>query len=83
MQEIVYIYSSNIKEIHCTNQDLQNYIDIVKKERAAYTAHKTLHFKDISKITVNSDSVTPQKKKMGERKIVRIIVRLLIKKRGK
>ena len=46
-------------------QDLQTQIDSVKKERAAYPEHNTLHLENFTNITVNSYSITPQKRQNG------------------
>ena len=51
-----------------TNQDLQTYIDSCHKEseiRAAYPEQSNAHLNNIVNITVNSDSITPHKKKNG------------------
>ena len=42
---------------------MKNYIDSVKKERAAYPEQNTAYFEKKSNITVNSDSLFPQQKK--------------------
>ena len=51
--------------MNSTNRDLQTDIDIVKKECEAYPENNTLHSENVANITINSDSVTPQKKKNG------------------
>ena len=79
MKENVEKYSSEIKEIHTTSRYLKTYNDSVKKECAAYAEQRNLHFENVSNITVNGDSVSPQKKKMGERNIVMNIIRFLTK----
>ena len=53
------------------------YIDSFHKEseiRIAYLEQNTAHFNNVAKITVNSDIINQQKKKIGERKIVRNIL---------
>ena len=45
---------------------MQNYIDSFKKERASYPEHNTLYFENIEKITVESDIITPPKKRRKE-----------------
>ena len=65
MKEIVDIYSSEIKWIRSTNQDMKNYIDSFRKyseRRAAYPEQSNAHFEIGVNITVNSDSVIAQKK---------------------
>ena len=56
------VFNSETKELLATNQYMQTYIGTFKKERAAYPEHKTLHYKNVTYITVDSDSITPQKK---------------------
>ena len=58
-------FNSETKELRATNQDMQTYIDSCNKERAAYTEHKNLHFKNIADITVDSYIINPHKKKNG------------------
>ena len=61
---------------------LRTYIDNCNKEkeiRAAYSEKSTPHFDNVANITIDSDDITPQKKKMGERKIIRNIVRNIIR----
>ena len=41
------------------------YLDIVKKELAAYLEQNTLHFENIANITEDSDIISPNKKKNG------------------
>ena len=47
----------------------ETYIDTVEKEHTTYPEHNTSHFENVSNITINSDSVTLQKKKKRERGI--------------
>ena len=49
--------------MHPKNRYLITYIDSVKKERAAYPKHNNFHIENVAKITIDSDSVNPQKKK--------------------
>ena len=59
-------YKYDIEEINAINQDMLEHIDGFHKESeipAAYTEHSTTHFSNVAKITVNSVSTTPQKKK--------------------
>ena len=44
---------------------MQNFTDVCSKERAEYPEHNTLHIENVVKITVDIDSITPQKKKNG------------------
>ena len=47
---------------------MQEYIDSCRKEsksRSAYPEKNTAHFNNVAKITVDSDSTTPQKKQTG------------------
>ena len=37
--------------------------------------HKDIHFENVANIAVDGDSITPQKKKIGERKIVRFLLK--------
>ena len=62
---------------------MQTYIGSCKKERIVYPEQKHLHFKKIVNIIANSDSITPQKKKMGDSEIERKIIGLLSTKMGK
>ena len=55
----------DIKELCAINRDIQTYIDSCKKERAANTEQNTLHLENVARITVDSDSITPQKKQKG------------------
>ena len=55
-----------IKEICTTNQYLITYIDSVKKERVEYPKQNTLNFENITKIIVEIDSITAQRKKNGK-----------------
>ena len=74
MKEIGEIFNSEIKYIHSTNQDMQNCIDSCHEESdiyAEYPEQSTVHFKNVSNITVNSDSVIPKGGGMGVRNIVR------------
>ena len=80
---MIVSFNSDTEELRATSRDMQTYIDSCKKERAAYTEHNNLHLKDIVNITVDSDIITPHKKKMGERKISRSIVIFLSSKRRK
>ena len=62
---------------------MQEHIDSFHKGHEICTEHpeqNTAHFNNVANITVGSGSITPQKRKMGERKIVRKIVRSLLKK---
>ena len=57
-------YETN--ELRETNQDLKTYIESCHKESercAAYLEQNTLHSEIASDIAINSDSITPQKKK--------------------
>ena len=47
---------------------------------ASYMELNNLHLENVVNITVNSENITTQKKKIGKRKIVRNIVRFLTKK---
>ena len=52
----------------------EKYIDSCHKESeicAAYPEQRTVHFKKVANITINSDSVIPQEEKNVVRKIVR------------
>ena len=55
----------DIKELCAINRDIQTYIDSCKKESAANTEQNTLHLENVARITVDSDSITPQKKQKG------------------
>ena len=55
-------FNYETKELCATNQDLQTYIDICKKESPLYLEQNTYHLENAAKITVNSDSINPQKK---------------------
>ena len=50
------------------------FIDICKNKLVSYPEQNTLNFENVANITADSDSITPQKKKMGDRKISRKIV---------
>ena len=41
---------------------MKNYIDSCKKKSAAYLEQNTTHFETVANISIDSDSVTPQKK---------------------
>ena len=59
---------------------MREHIDSCHKESkicAAYPEYSTAYFNKVENITIDSDSITPQKKKMGERQIVRNIMRYL------
>ena len=56
-------FNSETKELCATIQDLQTHIDIVNKELTVYPEQKTLHLENVANITIDSDSITPQKKK--------------------
>ena len=61
-------FNSDKKELIATNRDLQTYIDGCHKESercAAYPEQSTAHFNNVVNITVDSDSITPQKGKNG------------------
>ena len=50
------------------NRDLINYIDSCHKEserRAGYPEQINVHFNNVANITVDSDSITSQKKQYG------------------
>ena len=47
------------------NRDIKTYIDSCNKERAENTEQNTLHLENVARITVDSDSITPQKKQNG------------------
>ena len=49
-------------------------VDKEPERRAAYPELNTLHLDNATNITVTSDIITTQKKKMGDRKNVRKIV---------
>ena len=56
---------------------MQNYIDSCHKESeicTAYQEHSTAHFNIVANVNADSECMTPQKKNMGGRKIVRNIV---------
>ena len=57
---------------------MQNYIDNVKNNHEEYLEQNTLYFENVAKINADGVSLTPQKKKMGERKIVRKIIGSLL-----
>ena len=65
IKEILESFNSEIKELRSVNQDLWTYIYSVKKYRAAYMEQNTLHFKNVTNISIDSDSITPQKKQNG------------------
>ena len=77
MQDIVEIFNSEIKDIHSTNRDMKNYIDSFHKESercAAYLKQSTIHFENVSNITINSDSVIQNINKTGVIKIARRLI---------
>ena len=76
------MYKSEIEDIHAINRYMQEHIDNFYKGSescAAHQEHVTTHFNNVANITINSDSITPQKK-MGEREIVINIMRFLLTK---
>ena len=60
MKEIVEILNSEIKQVHSTNQGMQNYIDICHKESEVCAAKNTVHFENVANITINSDILITQ-----------------------
>ena len=50
------------REFCATDKDIQTYIDICIMEHAENPKHKTLHLENFAIITVDSESITPQKK---------------------
>ena len=68
MEDILEIFNYEIKEIHSTNRDTQNYIGSCHKESeicAVYPEQRTTHLENVVNINVDSDSVIPQEKKKG------------------
>ena len=51
------------------------YLDRVNKNRAEHPEQKTLPFENFDNVIFNSDSINPQKKKIGDSKIVRKVAR--------
>ena len=58
-------FNSDTRKLRATNQDLKTYTGSVKKERAEYPEHNTLHFENVANITADSDIITPHKKQNG------------------
>ena len=56
----------------------ETYIDTVEKEHTTYPEHNTSHFENVSNITINSDSVTLQKKKTRARNIIKKVVSKIV-----
>ena len=75
IKEILESFNSDTNKLCATNRDMQTYIGSCKKERIVYPEQKHLHFKKIVNIIANSDSITPQKKKMRDSEIERKIIK--------
>ena len=61
-------FNFDINELCATNQDLRTYVDSFYKEserRSEYPEQSTAHFNNVPNITIDIDSITPQKKKNG------------------
>ena len=62
------LFNFDTKQLCATKQDLQKFIDSCQKESKRHTAYpeqSTAHFNNVANITVDIDSIAPQKKKMG------------------
>ena len=62
MKDILEMYSSKIKKVCSTNQDMQTYVDSCNKEPekcAAYTEKSILHYENVADIINDGDSVIP------------------------
>ena len=65
IKEMLESFNSETKELCATNRDLQTYIDCCHQEserHALYPEQGIVHFNNMANITIDNNSITPQRR---------------------